>query len=428
MLYRRLQMDQPLSYEQAELVNRLRMLMSQLAYLSRFYMVERTSGLGDPTVTLEELLKIPRELNELAATIPGFDVDFVPITLGYIGGLQGLIDAMIDGDDAGADESIRELYAISDQNAAYLASVSPYWDEERWRSIFYGFISAVVSEVIAIQSGDFDKSLDIFDTMMESAYERGDYYAQGFIPYLTEDQSRIPPAYFNMIQDLRRIETEWAYLTRFYMAAKIVGIGDAEYLAHLAQRLQEIPPRLAEKYKLILGNEDAEQLLNLLLIYAVRLEAIVNMIASGNDDEVEIIAQEAYRFSQQVAAYLPAINPYWDYAEGRDLFLRRVELLLQESYELKNKDYVAAMQTFQEFLEVSLAIGDYISKGLYQYTLIGSDQAPGNQVGTQPAGEPAAGSSGAQGPVGTPGHESVSGNGAAQVPPQQAARGRRRRR
>lgn len=381
MQYKSMQMQQPLSYEQAELMNRFRVLMSQFAYLSRFYIVERINNLGDPTATLEELLKIPKELNELAASIPGFTVDFVPITLGYIGGLQELIDAMIAGDDAQADRSIQELYAISDQNAAYLAGVSPYWDEEKWKSIFYRFIEAVVAEVIAVETGENSKALDIFDTMMESAYQRADYYAQGFIPFLTEDQSQIPFAYFNMIQDFRSIETEWAYLTRLYMGAKIVGIGDAEYAALIAQRLYALPPRMAEKFKLIMGEEAAKELLNLLSIYVVILEGIINAIASGDQAGVEAQTEQAYKFASQLAAYLATINPYWDETEAKELLFSLIELVLQEGYNFQTKEYVASMQTFKELLNASLAIGDFFATGLYQYTLIAAEQAPESETG-----------------------------------------------
>lgn len=375
MRYRSLQIQGPITYEQAEFINQFRVLMSQMAYLLRFYTVERLSGLTDGTAVLEKFLEIPRKLNELVATIPGIEVDFVPVVLSYLGGLQDLVDAMIDGDDAKADQVIRELYVISDRNVAYLAELSPYWEEERWRNLFYTFIKDLVAEVLALESGDFQKSLDIFASRMEKTYQRADYYAQGFIPFLTGDQTQIPPAYFNMIQDFRKIHTEWAYLTRFYMASKIIGLGGPEYPEIIKSRMYALPTRMAEKFKLILGEEAANELLNLLSVYIVRLEGIVNAVASGDEAEAEAQTAQAYNFASQFANKLAVINPYWDENEAKELFFSLAELIVQEAYNLQTEDYVTAMQTFTEIMYTSLAIADFFSAGLYQYTLIGAEQA-----------------------------------------------------
>lgn len=378
MHYKSMQIPPPLTYEQAALINDFRVLMSRLAYLSRFYIVARVTGVGNPETIIEQLLRIPRELNELAATIPGFTVDFVPITSSYIDGLQQLIDAMLAGDEARADESIRELYNISNRNAAYLAGVSPYWNEETWRNIFYNFITAVVSEVIAIQSRDFNRALDVFDTMIQSAYQRGDYYAQGFIPFLTGDQAQIPIAYLNMIQDFRSIHTEWAYLTRFYIVSRISQFGNTEYVL---QRLYALPATMQGKFKLILGNEIATRIFDYLLIYLAKLERLVGAILSGDQEEIDAQMADAYRYAAQVAAYLSGANPYWDEAEGRALFTSLADAVLRESTELQRQGSPEEMASFEDFLNISLQIADYFSEGLFRYALLGTGQVPEGQVG-----------------------------------------------
>ncbi len=110
-------------------------------------------------------------------------MDFTPITETYIIGLKNLIDAMLYGDHEKADESIRRLYEIADQNASYLAQLNPYRDEEKWRDLFYVFNRDLVAEVMAIQSDDYIRALDIFDSLMEEALKRADYYAEGFIHF-----------------------------------------------------------------------------------------------------------------------------------------------------------------------------------------------------------------------------------------------------
>jgi len=366
MYYHRLQLQPSLSYDQTNVINEFRLLMSRLAYLTRFYIVESITGIGNPEATINELLKLPVEANEFARSI-GFTGDFYPVTSAYITGLKNLIDGMVSGDQAKSDESIRQLYAISDQNAKYLAQLSPYWDENTWRDIFYRYNQDLVAEVIAILNGEFNRALDIFDSLMQQALIRGDYYAEGLIHLLPEGQQQIPLAYFNMIKDFRQIRTQWAYLTRFYIVAKIVGLGDEAYVT---QRLYELIRRMGGKFELILGTRIANELINLFSIYVIRVQELVNAILSGDQSSIDAQTIELYNFANRVAVYLGSINPYWDETIWKELLNTSAKFIIDESYQMKNADYVEAMKTFQNFLYTSLAIGDYFAFGLYQYAFI----------------------------------------------------------
>lgn len=214
------------TYEQVNVINAFRILNTRLTYLLRFYIVESITGLGNPEEVFEEILKQPLEESQLTTAIPGFTEDYSPIALAYFTELKTLIDGMLSGDQAKANESIRRLYELSDENAKILAQLSPYWDEEKWRDLFYRYNRNLVAEVIAIKSGDYNEALNIFESLMQIAQTQGDYYAEGFIHFLPEDQPQIPIAYFNMVKDLRSLGTERAYLTRFYIVAKIVDLFD----------------------------------------------------------------------------------------------------------------------------------------------------------------------------------------------------------
>ncbi|MDD2504439.1 MAG: hypothetical protein PHG58_11445 [Clostridia bacterium] len=365
MYCRSLQIQPQLTYEQANIINEFRVLLSQLTYLTRFYIIEESiAGLGDPQDTINELLKLPIKGNELIKSIEGVEGDFTPITESYITGVKNLIDAIISGDQKKADESIRQLYEIADQNAKFLAELSPYWDEEKWRDLFYILNRDLVAEVIAIQTGDYNKALDIFERSMEEALKRADYYAEGVIHLLPEDQQKVPITYFNMIKDFRKLRTEWAYLTRFYIVARIVGFGDEGYVT---QRLYELTQQMKEKFELILGTEVAHELLNHLSIYIIRTEELINAILSGDQAAIEAQTNAFYQYGDNLSAYLGSINPYWDETVWKQLFNTSAEFIIKESYEFLTKDYAAAMKTFEELLYSFLAIGDYFALGLYQY-------------------------------------------------------------
>lgn len=237
---------------------------------------------------------------------------------------------------------------------------------KKWRKIFYSFNKDVVNEVITVKTGDYIKALDIFDIMMEKALKRGDYYAEGAIHLLPEEGQIIPDVYFNMIKDFRQIQTEWAYLSRLYMVARILGIGDE---AHVTQKFYELARRIKEKLELILGKKIADEMINLLSIYVIRLGEMVNAILSGDEGAVLNESRMLHQGAQGLAAYLDSVNPYWEKPKWEELIHLFNSLLLEEAHQLQANDHREGLQTFQELLNASHAIGDYLVFGLYQFTM-----------------------------------------------------------
>jgi hypothetical protein len=355
-----------LTTEQAEIILQLDALMSRLAYLTRFYIIGRITELLDEEAIIQEFLKLPAQAKELTQNITGEAVDFTPVTETYIMGLRNLIDGMVSADPALADEGIRQLYAASDQNAALLGQMSQYWDEEAWREIFYRFNRDVVEEVIAVLRGDYNQALNIFERMLLKVRERADYYAEAFIHQLPESGEKISIAYFNMIRDFRQLRTEWALLTRFYMASRITGIGDDTYII---QRFNKLIGRMREKFELILGAEISEEMANMLSVYTVELEGLIDAILSGDESAILYESRLLYQASSEFATYLASINPYWDEGRWNELFQEINLAIIEEAHLLQRGEEIAAIQRFDEIMKASLNIADYFAEGLYLFTI-----------------------------------------------------------
>ncbi|HZK02318.1 MAG TPA: hypothetical protein VFC96_05575 [Anaerovoracaceae bacterium] len=355
-----------LSYEQANLINDLRILMSRAAYLTRFYIVESVTGVGNREATYNEILRIPLEMNKLIrAAVPDFKGDIAPITFTYLAGMKSVIDGMTSKDEAKASESIQNLYDISNQNAKYLAQLSPYWDENTWRDLFYRYNRDVVAEVLAILTGDYNQALDIFEGLMQTALEISDYFAEGLVHLLPESQNEISLAYFNMVKDFRQIGMEWAYLTRFYMVAKIVGLGDER---DVTQRFYRLILRIKEKIELILGTEIANNFSNSMMLYVIKFEGLIDAILSEDQASIENNLDAVNQFDNQLSAFLSSVNPFWDEEKWIGIFNAFVEQLIVQSNNLNKKEYVEAINNFEKLLYATLAISDYFALGLYQYT------------------------------------------------------------
>ena len=69
----------------------------------------------------------------------------------------------------------------------------------------------------------------------------------------------------------------------------------------MTERLYALIRRMKDKFELILGNEIAEELLNLLSIYVIMVEELINAILSDDQDRVQTQRDALYQFSRAIS-------------------------------------------------------------------------------------------------------------------------------
>lgn len=112
----------------------------------------------------------------------------------HIINLQIFVNALKTGDQATVDVSVQRLYSNADLLAAYFSRINPFWNEGQWRNLFYTYDRTVIEEAVAVMTGDYVRSLDIFDRLLLNALFMADYLAQGFIQYLTATRREVTTA------------------------------------------------------------------------------------------------------------------------------------------------------------------------------------------------------------------------------------------
>lgn len=370
MYYRALQQQElRIPVEHINFIKAFQYRMYQLAYLTRFYIVQSITGLGDPNVVLNELKEMPALFKELGESIPGVTVpdEIVNIFSEYNIRLFDLVNSMLSGDQAKADESIRRLYQLSDEFAAALSQFNPYWDKEVLKEFYLTYFQEIVNEIIAIKNGDFDIALDIFNRLMLRALDLGDIYAEGFLKLAPPPVSgeTISVGQFNMVKDMRFIMAEVAYLTRFYMVARIINLYESGYIA---QKLHTLPAILNQKTETILGAKNSEGLYNLLSEYFIKLESLINSILANDTAMIEASMNDFYQHSNQTAEYLASINPYWSESKWKELLYSFNTYIIDEAIAFQRKEYdYESLFIFEEMLKAALDIADYFAQGLDQY-------------------------------------------------------------
>lgn len=176
-----------ISYAYVNLIKDFRLLMTQLAYLTRSYMVSVFSGFGNADATADRLYNLPNKFKEKAELIFGTPLseEFLHLLSLHVLYIQKLVEAMKNGDNDSANYYTQRLYQNAGDIAAYYAKINPFWDETQWKNLLNTYINLVIQEAVALGSGDYEKELDIFDRLLIAALAMGDYQAEGFIQYIT---------------------------------------------------------------------------------------------------------------------------------------------------------------------------------------------------------------------------------------------------
>jgi hypothetical protein len=170
--------------------------------------------------------------------------------------------------------------------------------------------------------------------------------------------------YINLTKSMRNLMAQFAYLTRMYSASVYSGYGDAQAIA---DKLYSLPKRFKEKVELIFGAPLSEEFLNLFSLHVFYVLSLINAIAQGNQDASNYYTQLLYQNANDLAAQYAKMNPFWDEMQWRTLLYNYINLIIQDTVALGSRDFEKELDIFERMLLASLAMGDYLGDGLYQY-------------------------------------------------------------
>jgi len=179
-----------------------------------------------------------------------------------------------------------------------------------------------------------------------------------------EQQQPAFSGYLNLTKSMRNLMAQFAYLTRMYSAAVYSGYGDGQAIAN---KLYSLPKRFQEKVELIFGAPLSEEFLNLFSLHVFDVLSLINAIAQGNQDVANYYTQLLYQNANDLAAQYAKMNPFWEEMQWRTLLYNYINLIIQDAVALGSRDFEKELDIFERVLLASLAMGDYLGEGLYQY-------------------------------------------------------------
>ena len=294
--------------------------------------------------------------------------------------LRDLISAQLAGDREAVNENVTLLYQNNSDRAAFLASINPYFDENKWKNMLDTYLQYILEGANSFASGDYDKEIAIFDLLMNLTNQMGEYYAQTLYDYIisgSQNANNLPAQgnqkclTYEQMNEIYHIRTTWfdlAIWVRNFMQSKYRGIGD---INAVAARLQQVPD---ESIAAMQNFFDHNPILN---DYQLQLNAYVDLIDAFTTAQMEDKAGEIQRITRLLyqnandrAASLSSLNPsYWNKNTLQTMLYDSISSMIDESTTFLTKDYARNLDIFSTILDQAENMSDYIAQGLIGYIM-----------------------------------------------------------
>lgn len=174
-------MDFRYTQYQVALLNQLRMLWEQHVHWTRSFIISTAANLGDLDPTTKRLLRNPSDFAELFRQFYGDEIadNFKDLFTQHLLIAGDLVNAAKNNDTKAADEARKKWYANADEISAFLAQINPYWDETKWKELFYSHLQMTEKEAVLRLAGKYEEDIAIYDQIEAEALNMADYMFYG---------------------------------------------------------------------------------------------------------------------------------------------------------------------------------------------------------------------------------------------------------
>lgn len=372
---------QCITYSQMNLIFNIRISWRRLTTWTRAYIISRYVGIG----TAEELFgRLYLEVQDFSAMIQViFGRELSRRNAGYLVLytiiLRDLISAYLEGNTEEVQHNLDRFYSNINENAAFLASINPYWSEAEWRAMLLAYLHYTIEEANAFASGDYKTSIEVFDLHTELTNRMADIFAQGLYDYLTSGQqaagdfpSQVGKQCFTFEQmnQIYRIRMFWFELVtwvRNFMLSRYTGSGDVN---EVFNRLQQVPNDYVNSLREIFGENPAIDELELELnAYIDLIDNLITAQMAGDTDDISQITRLLYRNADERAASVSKLIPYWTESEWRTRLYNNLRNTLEQSTTFLTGDYARNLDIYSTLLDQAESASDFFAQGLIGYII-----------------------------------------------------------
>jgi FOG: LysM repeat len=172
-----------ISKSEADLRNHLRMLWEQHVFWTRLAILSIIFDLPDENFVINRLLQNPKDFAIALEPFYGSKAasKFSDLFTSHLTIAAQLVKAAKAGDNTAAADAEKNWYANSDEIAAFLSSINPYWSEREWKTMLHEHLALTKSEAVNILTKKYSESISIFDEIEKQALKMADVMANGIV-------------------------------------------------------------------------------------------------------------------------------------------------------------------------------------------------------------------------------------------------------
>ena len=164
----------------------------------------------------------------------------------------------------------------------------------------------------------------------------------------------------NLIFNSRIYQRRLAAWTSGYLMSRYTGIGTAE---DVFSRFYVESLDIADMLELIFGREYSEQYSKLVSQFAITLRDLIDAHLRNDMETVNRDVDLLYQNMAERAAFLSALNPYWDETEYQDLLATYIQLVIEEANAIAANDYSSILNCLISLRITPKGWGMYLRKG-----------------------------------------------------------------
>ncbi len=179
----------------------------------------------------------------------------------------------------------------------------------------------------------------------------------------------------NLLFSIRNLWRDIATWSRAYMINRTSNLKIAE---ETFQRLYKIPQEFGNILQYFISYDHSVQFVQMLSQQIVLFRSLLDALIAGDTNAVNQTVQKLYRLADERAAFMAAINPFWNETVMRNLIYAFYQYTFDEVTSFLSGNYSKDIEIYDRLLHHSDTMGDYFTQGLFNY--ITASQQNGNST------------------------------------------------
>ncbi len=180
-------------YWQMNIIFHSTSIWTDMTIWTRAYVFSAAAGSVNQEVVFRRLYRIPSDFAETFQLIFGRDIAarYSSLLSNQVTILRDIINAQIGSNANAVNTNTVRLYQNADARADFLTQINPYWQKGQLRSLINGYLGLTLEESTRILAHDYASAINIFDRLMSSSSQIGDYFSQGLFNYMSAGNATV---------------------------------------------------------------------------------------------------------------------------------------------------------------------------------------------------------------------------------------------